>query len=95
MSYRIGLTVVGTFQSSAEAEVAKGVLAAVGIEALIRSGSELLVRTEDAAKAKDALTTTGPVSMAKSAEGPGDNAIRELRDAMVKRRHLQGASQRR
>ncbi len=64
MSYRIGLAVVGTFQSTADAEIAKGLLGAVGVDALIRSdnaggmypalgASELLVRTEDAAKAKD------------------------------------------
>lgn len=66
MSYRTGLAVVGTFRSTADAEVAKGVLTAVGVESLIRADNaggmypslapvELLVRTEDAAKAKGAL----------------------------------------
>jgi hypothetical protein len=67
MSYRIGLTVVATFKSKADAEVAKGVLTAVGVDSLIRSdnagdmypaldAAELLVRADDAAKAKDALS---------------------------------------
>ena len=66
MSYRTGLAVIGTFRSAAEAEVAKGVLAAVGVDSLIRSDNaggmypalgpvELLVRTDEAAKAKDCL----------------------------------------
>jgi hypothetical protein len=66
MSYRIGLAVVATFQSTADAEVAKGVLAAIGVDSLVRSDNaggmypalsptELLVRTDDIAKAKDAL----------------------------------------
>jgi hypothetical protein len=66
MSYRTGLAVVGTFRSTADAELAKGVLTAVGVDSLIRSDNaggmypaldavELLVRTDDAAKAKDAL----------------------------------------
>ena len=73
MSYRIGLAVVATFRSTADADVAKGVLAAVGVDAMIRSDSaggmypalspaELLVRTEDAAKAKDALARAIAVS---------------------------------
>jgi hypothetical protein len=66
MSYRTGLAVVGTFRSTADAELAKGVLAAIGVDSLIRSDDaggmypalspvELLVRTDDAAKARDAL----------------------------------------
>ena len=63
MSYRIGLSVVGTFQSTADAEAAKGVLAAVGMESVIRSDSaypasspiELLVRTDDATTARYTL----------------------------------------
>ena len=68
MSYRTGLTVVGTFRSTADAELAKGVLAAAGVDSLIRSDNaggmypmlgpvELLVRTDDAAKAKDTLAS--------------------------------------
>ena len=66
MSYRVGLAVVATFASKADAEIAKGVLAALGVDSLIRSDNagdmypslaeaELLVRAEDAAKAKVAL----------------------------------------
>ena len=66
MSYRVGLAVVATFPSRADAEIAKGVLDALGVDSLIRlddaggmypalSGAELLVRAEDAAKAKVAL----------------------------------------
>ena len=66
MSYSVGLAVVATFPSRADAEIAKGVLEAVGVDSLIRSdnagdmypslsGAELLVRAEDAAKAKLAL----------------------------------------
>ena len=69
MSYRVGLAVVATFPSKADAEVAKGVLAAVGVDSLIRSdnagdmypslsAAELLVRAEDAAKAKVTLAET-------------------------------------
>ena len=71
MSYRNALSVVGTFRSPAEAEVAKGVLAALGVDSLIRAdnaggmypslaATELLVRTEDAAKAKVALSRVTP-----------------------------------
>ena len=66
MSYQTGLVVVATFRSLANAEVAKGVLTAVGVDAVIRSdnaggmypaldAAELLVRTDDAAKAKMTL----------------------------------------
>ena len=73
MSYRIGLAVVGTFQSTADAETAKSVLAAVGVDCLIRSDNapgisqslsqtELLVRNDDAEKAKYALAHATPAS---------------------------------
>ena len=66
MSYSTGLAVVSTFRSTADAEIAKGVLASHGVDSLIRSDTaggmypslgpaELLVRTDDAAKAKDVL----------------------------------------
>lgn len=57
---------VSTFRSTADAQIAKGVLDDVGIESMIRSdnaggmypalaGADLLVRAEDAKKATDAL----------------------------------------
>jgi hypothetical protein len=60
------LAVVATFRSTADAQVAKGVLAEVGIESMIRSdnaggmypalsGAELLVRAEDLEKATEAV----------------------------------------
>lgn len=60
------LIAVSTFWSTADAQIAKGVLDAVGIESMIRSdnaggmypaiaGAELLVRAEDVEKATDAL----------------------------------------
>jgi hypothetical protein len=60
------LTVVSTFPSTADAQIAKGILDEVGIESMIRadnaggmypaiSRAELLVRTEDIEKANDAL----------------------------------------
>ena len=60
MSYRIGIVVVGTFRSTVDAEIAKSVLNAAGVDSLMRCSNarspiELLVRAEDAAKAKDAL----------------------------------------
>jgi uncharacterized caspase-like protein len=60
MSYRIGIVVVGTFSSAADAEIAKGVLIAAGVDSLMRTDTasspvELLVRAEDAEKAKVAL----------------------------------------
>ena len=71
MSHRDALSVVGTFPSTADAEIAKNVLAAVGVDSLIRSDNaggmypalspaELLVRTDDAAQAKDALARALP-----------------------------------
>ena len=60
------LTVVSTFPSMADAQIAKGVLDEVGIESIIRAdnaggmypaigAAELLVRAEDAQSATDAL----------------------------------------
>lgn len=60
------LIAVSTFRSTADAEIAKGILDEAGIESMIRSdnaggmfpaiaGAELLVRAEDAEKAADAL----------------------------------------
>jgi len=60
------LIAVETFRSTADAEIAQGVLDEVGIESLIRSDNAggmypaidsavLLVRAEDAEKAQDAL----------------------------------------
>jgi hypothetical protein len=66
------LITFSTFQSVADAEVAKGVLELAGVASMIRAdnaggmypaigGADLLVRAEDVEKAKDALrcTTTG------------------------------------
>ncbi len=60
------LTVAATFHSVAEAQIAKGMLDAAGIQCMIRSdnaggmypslaGAEILVRTEDAERAEQAL----------------------------------------
>ena len=60
------LVAVSTFRSTADAQIAKGVLDEAGIDSLIRSddvggmypaigGAELLVRSEDAEKASDVL----------------------------------------
>jgi hypothetical protein len=60
------LTAISTFRSTADAQIAKGILDEAGIESMIRadngggmypaiSGAELLVRSEDTAKAQDAL----------------------------------------
>jgi hypothetical protein len=60
------LIAVSTFRSSADAQLAKGILDEAGIESMIRadnaggmypaiSGAELLVREEDLEKAHDAL----------------------------------------
>jgi hypothetical protein len=60
------LVVVSTFPSTADAEIAKGVLDDAGIESMIRAdnvggmypgigGADLLVRSEDFEKASDAL----------------------------------------
>ena len=60
------LIAISTFRSSADAQIAKGILNEVGIESMIRadnaggmypaiSGAELLVRSEDVDRARDAL----------------------------------------
>ena len=60
------LVAVATFNSTADAQIAKGILDEVRIESLIRSdnaggmypamaGADLMVRAEDAAKANEAL----------------------------------------
>ena len=60
------IVVVSTFRSTADAQIAKGVLDELGIESMIRadnaggmypaiSDAELLVRTEDTEKANEAL----------------------------------------
>ena len=60
------LIAISTFRSTADAQIAKGILDEVGIESMIRSddvggmypgtsGAELLVRAEDAEKAAAAL----------------------------------------
>jgi hypothetical protein len=60
------LVVVSTFRSTADAQIAKGILDEDGIESVIRaddaggmypaiSGAELLVRNEDVEKANEAL----------------------------------------
>ena len=65
------LVVVGTFRSTADAGVAKGVLDEAGIDSMIRSdnaggmypalaGADLLVRKEDAERALQALEAIPP-----------------------------------
>jgi Putative prokaryotic signal transducing protein len=60
------LIVVSTFRSTADAQIAKGILDEAGIDSMIRSdnaggmypaieGVDLLVRAEDVDKANDAL----------------------------------------
>ena len=60
------LITISTFRSTADAQLAKGILHQEGIESMIRadnaggmypaiSGADLLVRSEDAARAHDAL----------------------------------------
>ena len=60
------LITISTFRSTADAEIAKGILDEEGIESMIRadnaggmypaiSGAELLVRSEDVGRAHDAL----------------------------------------
>jgi Putative prokaryotic signal transducing protein len=60
------LITISTFRSTADAQIAKGILDAAGIESMIRadnaggmypaiSRAELLVRSEDVEKAYDAL----------------------------------------
>jgi uridine phosphorylase len=68
------LIVVSTFPSTANAQIAKGVLAEAGIESMIRTddaggmypgigGAELLVRSEDFERARETLAGTGPSSL--------------------------------
>ena len=60
------LITISTFRSTVDAQIAKGILDEVGIDSMIRadnaggmypaiSGADLLVRSEDVAKAHDAL----------------------------------------
>lgn len=60
------LVVVSTFRSTADAQIAKGILDEIGLESMIRSdnaggmypaisGADLLVRAEDVEKATNAL----------------------------------------
>jgi hypothetical protein len=60
------LITISTFRSTADAQIAKGILDEVGIDSMISadnaggmypalSGAELLVRSEDVDKARDAL----------------------------------------
>ena len=60
------LIIVSTFRSTADAQIAKGILDEAGIESMIRSdnaggmypamaGADLLVRADDVEKATDAL----------------------------------------
>ena len=60
------LITISTFRSTADAQIAQGILHQEGIESMIRSdnaggmypaisGADLLVRSEDLAKAHDAL----------------------------------------
>ena len=64
------LSVVASFRSTTEAQIAKGLLNDLGIESMLRSdnaggmypaigGVELLVRSEDVEKASDALHADG------------------------------------
>ena len=68
------LIAVSTFRSTADAQIAKGILDEAGIDSMIRadnaggmypaiSGAELLVRAEDLGKAHEALGDVGPVSL--------------------------------
>lgn len=61
------IAVVSTFRSAADAQIAKGILDAVGIASMIRSdnaggmypalsGADLLVRADDVDRANEALT---------------------------------------
>lgn len=69
------LIFIETFRSTADAQIAKGVLDEEGIESMVRadnaggmypalSGAELLVRPEDADRAHDALQPPGSDSAA-------------------------------
>jgi hypothetical protein len=61
------LITISTFRSTADAQIAQGILDEVGVESIVRSdnaggmypalsSAELLVRAEDAEKAADALS---------------------------------------
>ena len=63
------ITVVATFRSTADAQIAKGILDEVGIESMIRSdnaggmypaldAADLLVRVEDVDRANEALSNS-------------------------------------
>jgi putative signal transducing protein len=65
------LIIVSTFPSTADALVAKGVLDEAGIDSMVRSdnaggmypalaGADLLVRAEDAGRAREALEAIPP-----------------------------------
>jgi putative signal transducing protein len=65
------LVAISTFRSTADAQIAKGVLDEAGIESMIRAdnaggmypaigGAELLVRAEDAQKASELLADVPP-----------------------------------
>ncbi len=66
MGKSLDLVAIATFRSTADAQIAKGILDEVGVESMIRadnaggmypaiSGAELLVRFEDIDKAHEAL----------------------------------------
>lgn len=65
------LIAVSTFPSTADAQIAKGILDDAGIDSMIRSdnaggmypslaGTELLVRAEDVSRAKELLDSAAP-----------------------------------
>jgi hypothetical protein len=73
------LVAVSTFHSTADAAIAKGILDETGIESMIRTdnaggmypsigGAELLVRSEDLDKARDALHRRHHQSRARPGE---------------------------
>jgi Putative prokaryotic signal transducing protein len=68
------LVVVSTFRSTADAQLAKGILDGAGIESMVRSdnaggmypaiaGADLLVRIDDVEEARDALQGRDPGSL--------------------------------
>lgn len=68
------LVVVSTFRSTADAQLAKGILDGAGIESMVRSdnaggmypaiaGAELLVRIDDVEEAREALQRRDPGSL--------------------------------
>lgn len=65
------LAVVATFRTTADAQMAKGILDEIGIDSMVRAdnaggmypaigGAELLVRAEDVQKANEALNRRDP-----------------------------------